>query len=342
MTTAAGIPHPGAIAPSEAMARDTSQIEHYGQHCQEPTCNMSDFLPFKCGHCKKSYCSSHRLPFTHACGEYDASTADVRASLCQWCEQPLRVDNLQGRDTDINTAMEYHISSGQCPVTKNVGSGGLFKDEPANAQQPAKKKGSNQCRHPRCKNIMWVDIKCTSCGQRFCPSHREPRAHKCGEEQQDGKSGQAKPSNPSTSTFTKMANGLSNVPTSPKTSMLSSNPSTKGPSMFRKPSTQTSPTISSKPFAKLSLKTSKDKDSAAELNKTPSIVTAIKGKTTNNVSDMSASRRAAREREQAALALQNRAKKGLLTEDEKVKYATLQAMQAKSGDAGKSKDCTIS
>jgi len=60
-----------------------------------------------------------------------------------------------------------------------------------------------------------------------------------------------------------------------------------------------------------------------------------------------ASKRAAKERESAAMALKKRAEKGLLSEDEKLRYATLQAMQAKNGTAGGKKsdggkDCCIS
>lgn len=310
------------LPPVQDTINRPSHLEAYGVHCTEPTCNLSDFLPFKCGYCKSSFCASHRLPFAHTCKAYDENEADVRVSLCQWCEGPLRVDKLHGRDTDINEAMEYHISSGACPVLQNVGADGLFKTDHKNGKlgislKNAQQKDHKRCNFWKCKNILWVEMKCKSCGKSFCPSHRETRAHKCGElEGSSGaSSGSATPVNPPSTSKT-ASSKISFFANASKTKSTSAiNDGAAGASGSQNTS------VPQKPFAKLSLGNSGNKgsasapstsptDSASKSGKSNNLLTSIKGKTTSNVADMSVSRRAAREREQAAISLRKRAEKG--------------------------------
>ena len=38
-----------------------------GRNCDYQNCNQLDFLPFYCDHCKKSFCTAHRMPDKHSC-----------------------------------------------------------------------------------------------------------------------------------------------------------------------------------------------------------------------------------------------------------------------------------
>ncbi|KAK9897755.1 hypothetical protein P389DRAFT_210168 [Cystobasidium minutum MCA 4210] len=347
---------------SNDQQRRPSQMESYGVHCQEPTCNLSDFLPFTCGYCHKSYCSSHRLPFTHDCTAYDAAKHDIKVELCQWCGEPLKVAHLPGgRESDINTVMEDHISSGQCKVLQDVGKDGLLIDpQRASSKHKPDRNGSNagmknekKCNFSRCKNIMWVEMKCPKCGISYCPTHREAKSHKCGTELENRSPTLGAAASKSMKNTTSQASFSTNktsplFPQNPfsKLSLSSSKTSANNqgnstPSPTAKLASPTAPTLPTSPSSSTSPASApKEKTTTA----IPNVLDAIKGKTTTNVNDMSASRRAAKERQQAALALENRAKKGLLSESEKLRYATLQALEAKQGNKAnnKDKDCCIS
>lgn len=349
--------------------RRPSQIESYGVHCQEPTCNLSDFLPFKCEFCKKSYCSSHRIPnSTHDCPSYDASKYDIKVDTCQWCNEPLKVEHLtNGRESDINIIMEDHINSGHCRVLQNVGKDGLLLQDNRSGQtissslstangNKKKKNNEKKCNYARCKNIMWVEMKCPQCRISFCPTHRETRSHKCDENMQvdtnnttqgkNSKSSSKINTSPTTtpSAPSKMKNKLSSTgiatsstttktstrtsplaPANPfsKLSLSSSSKNSSSSPPFTKVSTaalsKTSPTSTSSEYANSSYNNSNSSNNSNNNNKAvgaatpvtlPNVINVIKSKTTSNVSEMSTSRRAAKEREQAALALQNRARKG--------------------------------
>lgn len=317
---------------SSSNARRPSQIESYGVHCQEPTCNLSDFLPFKCQFCSKSYCSSHRLPFSHSCDQYDEEKYDNRVKLCQFCQEPLKIENIPQNTidldkNDINVLMEYHITSGDCSVLKDIDENGLFKDKNGRTlgEGTGKKKVKNEkkCRYWKCKNIMWVEMKCPQCGQSFCPTHREARSHKCGE-QDPSTSSRGNHSSSSSVNNVKQAGRSSNMTSMSSAAFMKVNPSNTS---NKSSGTKSSPNIPQNPFSKLSLSTSKSKNDASHIIPTSTqasskstgnndkppvkdVIGIIKGKTTSNVNDMSTSRRAAREREQAAMALKNRAKKG--------------------------------
>lgn len=346
MSTSATLPKLADIPspdPSSSTNRRPSHIESYGVHCQEPTCNLGDFLPFKCGYCKLSYCSYHRLPFSHECKSYDEKQLDNRASLCQWCEEPLRVENLpNGKNTDINIVMEYHILNGDCKVLKDVGNDGLFKDSrngssikgsgklATTTTASGKKKDEKKCTFGKCKNIMWVEIKCPYCGEKFCPSHRERKSHKCGEDKNNNNNNNSSSSSSINNDRSpsipqqqqQQANKSPNFMSAPfmkakvssSVGSTSSDPSTNNTSTQKK---APSPLVPQNPFSKLSLSTSKNGTSSSS-SKSPqttaststNVIDVIKGKTSSSVNDMSTSRRAAREREQAAMALKNRAKKG--------------------------------
>lgn len=103
-----------------------------------------------------------------------ASTANQRTSLTS-------PSSLGGDDDVLDRAMELHLDSGSCPAMQTDPSGILLSDsERSAALKAAKERASNNiCTYPRCRNRMWIDLRCERCEGKFCPTHREARAHRC-------------------------------------------------------------------------------------------------------------------------------------------------------------------
>ena len=59
------------------------EFDNAGKHCEHPSCNQQDFLPFQCKHCRKSYCVVHKGMETHGCGGTRAS--DMTSVDCPIC-----------------------------------------------------------------------------------------------------------------------------------------------------------------------------------------------------------------------------------------------------------------
>lgn len=323
---------------------NSQQLEAFGAHCQAPTCNQADFLPFQCPHCSLRYCSFHRLPFAHACQAYDEALADRRVTLCPLCSEPLPIAELlrerQHLDTrttteiDPNLAMERHIESGRCRALRTDGNG-LVTDDAGNR---AKVKGKTACTYTRCNNQMWIDLSCERCGKAFCPTHREPKQHRC----QAAAATPSPKTSPRVPSSSKMAQGLS---TNTLSSLASSTSAKKASPLM--PSSASMGTSSS--GAGPSKSASSQGSAQPKKPGVPaSIAASLPSMGIKSSEERSVAKRAAEERESAALALKNRAKKGLLSEDEKVRYATMQAMEAKgAGKKGNSessggKDCCVS
>lgn len=57
------------------------ELPNTGKHCAHPNCNKLDFLPIKCGYCRKQYCSEHGSSSAHPCSGPAESSAN--ASLIQ-------------------------------------------------------------------------------------------------------------------------------------------------------------------------------------------------------------------------------------------------------------------
>ena len=160
-------------------------IESFGTHCQVSSCNLDDFLPFHCTYCNKWYCSAHRTPTCHSCPSYDASVQDVRATLCPLCGDPIPIVDYGGRQADLNVAMEAHLEGkgkgkGKCRMINDQN--GLAREDDQQVlklKEKEKERGQHQCRFGRCEHRNWAGIICDACGKEFCPTHREPRHHKC-------------------------------------------------------------------------------------------------------------------------------------------------------------------
>ena len=79
-----------------------------GQRCSHDACNLVDFLPLKCQYCHQPFCGSHFSLSTHTCPNRPPEyTLNRVAPLCPLCSTPISA--LPGEDPNI--PMERHIGS---------------------------------------------------------------------------------------------------------------------------------------------------------------------------------------------------------------------------------------
>lgn len=169
-----------------------AQLLAIGKQCAEQTCQLVDFLPFKCQHCHESYCQDHFKVEDHKCPQYDESKHNRIAPNCQspdtpdtylteptipgpLCNTPVAIPPGQ----DPNVRMERHLAA-ECSVMTGR----------------TQKKSSPVCAKGNCKKVLFAPISCTvsrpvservlilkecmqQCHAQFCPSHRFPADHAC-------------------------------------------------------------------------------------------------------------------------------------------------------------------
>ncbi|KAI8852560.1 hypothetical protein BC829DRAFT_384648 [Chytridium lagenaria] len=116
-------------------------MEH-GQHCAAATCSRLDFLPFTCIYCKKTHCSDHSNPTLHSCSVSEEER-DARAIVCPVCHRVVPTPS----------------------------------PDPGTSTLPPRKK--NVCSMKGCNKKETTSVKCKSCFQTFCLTHRHEVDHKC-------------------------------------------------------------------------------------------------------------------------------------------------------------------
>ncbi|GAA5821013.1 hypothetical protein JCM11251_001920 [Rhodosporidiobolus azoricus] len=351
--------------PHATTAGEDQAFLDIGRHCREPSCNRLDFLPFKCPCCKLEYCGEHwRPPSGHQCTEYDPVKADNRIPSCPLCSTPI---SFPSSTTDPNIPMDAHLST-SCPVL-----------HPHLASAP-KAKPANECAEKKCKTKMIQPIQCEKCGNKFCPKHRFERDHACagaqsaaaagsggaegggGLKKLGGLMGKGKAAHSTGQARQAGAAGLAALRRAQQAAMSS---------LGTAPSTSSASRPSAVSTAQSSRSSLPSSSSALAKHPPPEPSTASLGSSTNPLilssddSDVEivsggrnplagakklavqagaggkVSKRALQEQESARRALDARAKKGLLTESEKLQYATMQAMSAKNGGSGKKDACCI-
>ncbi|CEQ42075.1 SPOSA6832_03840, partial [Sporobolomyces salmonicolor] len=320
-------------------------------------------LPFNCPSCKLPFCAEHwRPPSGHTCTQYDPRLFDVRplpsflpsflppfssvdlpnspplslslsfanarqnrVPSCPLCSTPIPIPP----QTDPNLPMDSHLST-TCPVLHPH----LPKPKPANV-----------CNAPKCKVKMVVPIQCDECGGKFCPQHRWRGDHKCeGRLQVKANGGgvsvaraanrAAAPARDRPAATT----GLSGLAALRRAQDARASTTSKAPAHFSA-SSKPAPAKLGTSANPLVLLDSSDSDDIEILPPRPGPATpaASSSNSSGGTSKKMAlasiglgsrtDKRARAEQESARKALETRAKKGLLTEDEKVRYATMQALQ---------------
>ncbi|KDE08486.1 hypothetical protein MVLG_01267 [Microbotryum lychnidis-dioicae p1A1 Lamole] len=301
-----------ATASTSTLNRD--EFLAIGTHCSESTCSQLDFLPFRCPSCSKPYCSDHwRPPSGHDCPRYDARAHDNIIPSCPLCSQPVPHPLSITPDEAVST----HLESGQCQALNALNA--LNAPTPSGRQRTPPKT-DNVCNERKCRTKMVVPITCEGCRKRFCAKHRWGKDHNC-EAGAGSKVGNLGKSVGATSgglgvlrraqeAWVTATTSTTSSTSSKPTAKLNSVPSTPFAPPNPKPTTKEEPKAKHKILNNLGVPTKIDKRVMAEQQ------SALKG-------------------------LEARAKKGLLSEDEKVKYATMRAMHAKQSGDGKD-ECLVS
>ncbi|PPQ91686.1 hypothetical protein CVT25_012899 [Psilocybe cyanescens] len=140
---------------TQAQERDTHILD-IGKQCSHSTCLLVDFLPFKCQHCKLSFCQEHFRVEDHKCPQYDDTKYIVPS--CPLCNQPVYIE--QGRDPNIS--MDLHLEKNCSVVTGRV-----------------KARTVPVCARGNCQKPLIISMQCSSCKKKFCPTHRHPDDHRC-------------------------------------------------------------------------------------------------------------------------------------------------------------------
>ncbi|ORY88377.1 hypothetical protein BCR35DRAFT_276729 [Leucosporidium creatinivorum] len=287
-----------------------------GQHCSSPSCHQLDFLPFKCPSCALPYCGEHwRPPSGHECAMYDPAKEDNRIPSCPLCSLPISIPT----NTDPNLTMDQHLCL-SCPTL--------------HPNLPTKPKHANLCAERKCKTKMIVPITCNGCGGRFCAKHRFEGDHACA-----GKVAASAGGKGGASGKSKMGlSGLAALRRAQEAIKLSTNASNSHSPI----------PLGRKGNPILISDSEPSSDSDIEILTPPPA--GDKAKTGKGVKAMASvgvgrkvDKRALAEQESQRRGLEARAKKGLLTEDEKLRYATLKALDQKKGGGGKNGEgCRLS
>ncbi|KAF8517417.1 hypothetical protein BU17DRAFT_49861 [Hysterangium stoloniferum] len=268
---------------SDTESPEKAQLLFIGQQCHSETCYMVDFLPFKCDHCKESFCADHYKPGQHPCDKFDASKHDRVAPPCPLCGTPIAIPLEQ----DPNLRMEQHIEN-DCKVTTG------------RSARP----GMPLCARGNCGKRLFAPIKCNDCGKQFCAAHRFPSSHTCARPVQKPA---ASPSSPAVSKR-KNAKPASSAPVSGST--------IRNVNQANKPkASTTAPSADARPEARLETGSAKHTNPFSKTD-----------------------RRAKAEQESRLRGMRERAKKGLLSDSEKVQLAE---MEAEVAGSVRKKDCIL-
>ncbi|KAM0790482.1 hypothetical protein ACM66B_003357 [Microbotryomycetes sp. NB124-2] len=343
----------------------TSSVMHnqefltLGTHCSDPMCHQLDFLPFECPSCSLPFCADHwRPPQGHECAKFDSTKADNRIPSCPLCSQPVSFPVGQ----DPNIAMDRHLTT-TCPTLHRLNSDASSSSSsgtstPVNHSQSSnhaaaaklqqQKLSGNVCAERRCTTKLVVaPITCSRCRLKYCPKHRFDKDHDClAQQQRTREREQAK------STSSGSSGLLSKFKSSTAVTATSNNgnSSSGGLAALRRaqaavskklldpsfgPSTLNNVTSTQSPSVSVASQTVLNNHVQQTRTTTTTKPGGIKAATVGLVGSKT-DKRALAEQISAKKALDARAKRGLLTEDEKVKYATLQALEVKSGGKGSS------
>lgn len=130
-----------------------------GEHCSLSSCNVRDFLPFKCLGCGGCYCLEHRA--NHSCPSAAQDTGAGQVIVCPICAKGVRL----APGKDANEAFEEHSRSSGC--------------DPSNYSKVNHKP---RCPVGRCQEKLTLTntYRCKKCNLRICLKHRDPADHNCG------------------------------------------------------------------------------------------------------------------------------------------------------------------
>ncbi|CEL62445.1 AN1-type zinc finger protein 2A OS=Mus musculus GN=Zfand2a PE=2 SV=1 [Rhizoctonia solani AG-1 IB] len=289
--------HPGYIKLAMATRKDSTdaQMLFVGSACSLANCNQHDFLPIKCNLCSATFCSDHFRPDGHNCSKFDPAKADRVAPSCPLCSTPVSIPLGQ----DPNLKMDTHIMN-ECTAMGNR----------ANTRQ------AKRCAGPRCTKVLIAPIRCDNCRKEFCPEHRFPQQHTCA-------AASAKPSSSPAPTpqpvMSKLTDKLSGVSVGGIRAGQSSASASAAMAAINRAAASARPA----PKANVAPKPKPTPSSSEGAGSSKPAVHNPFNKT---------DRRAKAERLSQLRGLQQRNRKGLLSEAEKARLAELESEAKKDGD----------
>ncbi|KAH9179135.1 hypothetical protein EDB89DRAFT_1925469 [Lactarius sanguifluus] len=239
----------------------------------------------QCSH--PSFCADHFKPELHSCSKYDETKYNRVAPDCPLCNEPVPIP--PGEDPNIR--MERHLA-----VDCSVMTGRSHKASSA-----------PKCARPKCGKVLFAQIQCDKCRQKFCPEHRFPNSHNC-----------------SSLSSLAVPTSISSAPS--RASSRTSAVSASGLAAMKR-ATASAKSVVPSPSTKASTTPAKETTSASS---------AASGSKHSPFSKTD--RRSKQEKESQIRAMRARAQKGLLSEEEKVILASLEAERAHG--FGK-KDCVV-
>lgn len=79
-----------------------------GAHCDAPSCQSLDFLPYRCTFCQHTFCSPHRLPADHACTNWSMESHANSVQVCPLCEQLILTPKQHDSATIVTYSHIFH------------------------------------------------------------------------------------------------------------------------------------------------------------------------------------------------------------------------------------------
>ncbi|GAA5926352.1 AN1-type zinc finger protein [Sporobolomyces koalae] len=295
--------------------RDQSFLE-IGRHCSEASCRQLDFLPFNCPSCRLPFCASHwRPPLGHPCQSYDPNKYDNRIPSCPLCSTPvppLSTDQTE----DPNVAMDAHFSD-SCRT--------LHPDLVAKTNNGGSRSGriedKNECQVSKCHTkLVVVKIECRECRGQFCSTHRFPTDHRCQERRQLNLRNQQQQTSVRGKPFGNLFGSKSDSGTRKGIGQT-------GLAALRRAQVQARLALENNP-ASASIPSGAQKDTVRA--KAATTGTSLENESAPRAKPKVVSKRAQAEQASQLQALEHRYRRGLLSENDKIKYAQLQAEQAQS------------
>ena len=149
-----------ASSSSSSVQDRDSQLLDVGKQCSHVSCLLVDFLPFKCHHCKLSFCQDHFKVDAHECPKYDESKYNRVAPNC--------MSDLIGTIICLNSCAIFYLSGPLCniPVAirpgqdPNVRMDVHLEKECSVVTGKVKSKSTPTCAKGNCKKVLFSPIRC--------------------------------------------------------------------------------------------------------------------------------------------------------------------------------------
>ncbi|KZV73757.1 hypothetical protein PENSPDRAFT_742281 [Peniophora sp. CONT] len=282
---------------STAAEREQSLLA-IGHQCSHVSCNLVDFLPFKCQHCSESFCGEHFKPDQHSCAKYDEFSHNRVAPDCPLCNEPVAIP--PGEDPNIR--MERHLHT-ECSVITGK----------AKSKTP-------RCASGKCNKVLYAPIHCDKCRLDFCPTHRFPATHNC--------SSLASTSSSKSASVKPVQRKPGPTPAQAGKKALAS--AKEGVASVKASTANLNSKVGAMPNPFAAHKVDRSPSQSSSTTNSP-MTTHASTTDARSRAELESQRRAMRERD----------RKGLLSEEEKVILAELEAQHATGRGGGRDKECLI-